>query len=49
MNGETISFDQMPGSENSVGYYYRFSVGIVSAITPSHWTAGTVGECEESP
>lgn len=34
MNGETISFDQMPGSENRVGYYYRFPIGIISAITP---------------
>lgn len=34
INGETISFDQMPGSENRVGYYYRFPIGIISAITP---------------
>lgn len=34
LNGETIAFDQMPGSENRVGYYYRFPIGIVSAITP---------------
>nr|WP_080876331.1 aldehyde dehydrogenase family protein [Oceanobacillus timonensis] len=32
--GETISFDQMPGHENRVGYYYRFPIGIVAAITP---------------
>lgn len=34
INGETISFDQMPGSENRVGYYYRFPIGIIGAITP---------------
>lgn len=34
MNGETISFDQSPGSENRVGYYYRFPIGIIGAITP---------------
>ncbi len=34
INGETISFDQMPGSENRVGYFYRFPIGIVAAITP---------------
>lgn len=34
MNGETITFDQMPGSENRVGYYYRFPIGIIAAITP---------------
>ena len=34
INGETIPFDQMPGSENRVGYYYRFPIGIVAAITP---------------
>lgn len=32
--GETISFDQMPGSENRLGYYYRFPIGIIAAITP---------------
>ncbi|MCE0448475.1 aldehyde dehydrogenase family protein [Brevibacillus sp. AF8] len=32
--GETIQFDQMPGSENRVGYYYRFPIGIITAITP---------------
>ncbi|MFD1066806.1 aldehyde dehydrogenase family protein [Oceanobacillus locisalsi] len=32
--GETISFDQMPGHENRVGYYYRFPIGIIAAITP---------------
>lgn len=34
ITGETIPFDQMPGSENRVGYYYKFPVGIVAAITP---------------
>jgi len=34
INGETISFDQMPGSENRIGYYYQFPIGIVAAITP---------------
>jgi glyceraldehyde-3-phosphate dehydrogenase (NADP+) len=34
IHGETIPFDQMPGSENRVGYYYRFPVGVIAAITP---------------
>ncbi|MBT2570104.1 aldehyde dehydrogenase family protein [Planococcus sp. ISL-110] len=34
INGETISFDQSPGSENRVGYFYRFPIGIIGAITP---------------
>lgn len=34
INGETIPFDQMPGSENRVGYYYKFPIGIIAAITP---------------
>lgn len=34
IHGETIPFDQMPGHENRVGYYYKFPVGIVGAITP---------------
>ena len=32
--GETISFDQQKGSENRRGYYYRFPIGVVGAITP---------------
>jgi len=32
--GETIPFDNMPGSENRVGYYYRFPIGVIAAITP---------------
>ncbi|MFJ7995131.1 aldehyde dehydrogenase family protein [Peribacillus frigoritolerans] len=34
INGETISFDQMQGSEDRIGYYYRFPIGIIVAITP---------------
>lgn len=34
INGETISFDSAEGSENRVGYYYRFPIGIIAAITP---------------
>ncbi|MDC3416929.1 aldehyde dehydrogenase family protein [Aquibacillus salsiterrae] len=34
ITGETINFDQNEGSENRVGYSYRFPVGVVGAITP---------------
>jgi glyceraldehyde-3-phosphate dehydrogenase (NADP+) len=34
LRGETISFDQMPGNEDRAGYYYRFPIGLVVAITP---------------
>ena len=34
IHGETIPFDQMPGSENRVGYYQRVPIGIIAAITP---------------
>jgi len=34
INGETIPFDSFPGGENRVGYYYRFPIGIILAITP---------------
>ncbi|MFQ3545947.1 aldehyde dehydrogenase family protein [Halobacillus rhizosphaerae] len=34
MNGETINFDQNEGSENRVGYHYRFPIGVIGAITP---------------
>lgn len=34
IHGETIPFDQMPGNENRVGYYYRFPIGLIAAITP---------------
>jgi len=32
--GETLPFDSRTGSENRVGYYFRFPVGVVGAITP---------------
>lgn len=32
--GETIPFDSFPGGEKRIGYYYRFPIGIVLAITP---------------
>jgi glyceraldehyde-3-phosphate dehydrogenase (NADP+) len=32
--GETIPFDSFPGGEKRRGYYYRFPVGVVLAITP---------------
>lgn len=32
--GETIPFDSRQGSENRIGYYYRFPIGIIVAITP---------------
>jgi len=34
IHGETIPFDQSEGSEDRVGYYYRFPIGIIGAITP---------------
>ena len=34
INGETIPFDSAEGSENRLGYYYRFPIGIIAAITP---------------
>lgn len=34
IQGETVSFDQMPGHENRVGYTYLFPIGIIGAITP---------------
>lgn len=34
INGETLPFDSTPGSENRIGYYYRFPIGIIAAITP---------------
>lgn len=34
IDGETIPFDSAPGSENRLGYYYRFPIGIIAAITP---------------
>ncbi|MBM3790212.1 MAG: aldehyde dehydrogenase family protein, partial [Acidobacteria bacterium] len=32
--GETLPFDSRVGSENRIGYYFRFPVGVVGAITP---------------
>jgi glyceraldehyde-3-phosphate dehydrogenase (NADP+) len=32
--GETIPFDSFPGGESKRGYYYRFPIGIILAITP---------------
>ncbi len=32
--GETIPFDSSPGSENRLGYYFRFPIGVIAAITP---------------
>ncbi|HEX6387233.1 MAG TPA: aldehyde dehydrogenase family protein [Anaerolineae bacterium] len=34
LNGETVSFDQMPGSENRLGYFSREPIGVIGAITP---------------
>lgn len=34
LNGETISFDQAPGSENRFGYFRRIPLGVIAAITP---------------
>jgi glyceraldehyde-3-phosphate dehydrogenase (NADP+) len=34
LGGETIAFDQVPGSENRFGYFKRLPVGLVLAITP---------------
>lgn len=34
LQGETISFDQMPGSEARQGYFIREPIGVIGAITP---------------
>ncbi|HET7626892.1 MAG TPA: aldehyde dehydrogenase family protein [Bacillales bacterium] len=34
INGETVAYDQVPGSENRLGYYYHFPKGLIGAITP---------------
>jgi len=34
IHGETVPFDQMEGNENRVGYYQRFPIGLIVAITP---------------
>jgi len=32
--GETVPFDAFPGGEERRGFYYRFPIGVVLAITP---------------
>ncbi len=34
VDGETLPFDSAEGSENRVGYYFRFPIGVIAAITP---------------
>ena len=34
VNGETIRFDQRPGSERRMGYWIKEPVGVIAAITP---------------
>ncbi|MBX7234326.1 MAG: aldehyde dehydrogenase family protein [Caldilineales bacterium] len=34
LSGETIPFDQRPGSENRLGFYVREPIGVIGAITP---------------
>jgi glyceraldehyde-3-phosphate dehydrogenase (NADP+) len=34
LTGETIAFDQRPGSEDRVGYFVRQPLGVIVAITP---------------
>lgn len=34
ISGETIPFDQRPGSENRLGFFVREPVGVIGAITP---------------
>jgi glyceraldehyde-3-phosphate dehydrogenase (NADP+) len=34
LNGETISFDQVQGSENRFGYFRKIPLGVIAAITP---------------
>lgn len=34
ITGETIPFDQRPGSEQRLGYFSRMPIGLVGAITP---------------
>lgn len=34
LSGETLPFDSFPGAENRIGYYYRFPIGVIIAITP---------------
>src|SRR5512138_2913006 len=32
--GESLPFDSRAGSEGRVGYYFRFPLGVIAAITP---------------
>lgn len=34
IHGETIPFDQTESGENRIGYYTKFPIGIIAAITP---------------
>lgn len=34
LNGETLPFDSFPNGVNKKGFYYRFPIGIILAITP---------------
>jgi glyceraldehyde-3-phosphate dehydrogenase (NADP+) len=34
LDGRTLAFDQMPGSENRRGFYSREPIGVIGAITP---------------
>lgn len=34
MSGETLPFESRAGAENREGYYFRFPIGVVGAITP---------------
>jgi len=34
LHGETLPLDAIPGVENRIGYYDRFPVGVIAAITP---------------
>lgn len=34
LDGRTIPFDSTAGAAHRVGYYYRFPIGIIAAITP---------------
>lgn len=34
LTGQTLPFESRAGSENRVGYYFRFPVGVIAAITP---------------
>lgn len=34
LHGKTLSFDQMEGNENRIGYYQRLPIGLIVAITP---------------